>query len=401
MDAPASRLVLDMVRRTREAASQAGGVAHADSETGETHRPGVLMQLLFAMLESGEDGGARDSEQTAQEHRLSLHRGPDHPAGDVLRDVSLAAARLEAMLGHATMPSDLAAAIAQALLELVPEVALKTSAQHFCTCGAPDSMPRFLWTSTTARPSRAACALCGLLRHVVCVPRTLSPEGGSWPLRAAVVALGDVGWKACPCACSHACSESRHFQLEGDDGNHRAVRHRMSGFHSFRAIVCDEWVLGGMGVYTMFIEKLRAPGSVAVGAITPKAQVNCDIAWAPGTRLWENAWGYCMEGSAASLGPNEHDLRATDHVLSFGGPGAVRIAPSSASELPLVSEGNTIVAELTPQSARLVLRVADARMELQLPAAAAGLPLALVVSLKYAGDAVRVWRADPCPSGRR
>lgn len=179
-----------------------------------------------------------------------------------------------------------------------------------------------------------------------------------------------------------------------------AVRHRGSAFHSFRTVVSNEWVLGGVVAYTLHVEALRASAAMAIGAITPRASVNSDIAWAVGTSDREHAWGYCMERpqEEASL-PNHENreqraLPAGTRVVC-GGPGAVMLSSEENRMLPLVREGDTILVMLEPTKGRLTLQLGTTDtdiVQLQLPNSAIGHPLALAVSLKYAGDAVRISR---------
>ena len=61
----------------------------------------------------------------------------------------------------------------------------------------------------------------------------------------------------------------RHFHREGD--GLRAVRHRWSGLHSFRTIICGEWVIRGTVTYELHFPRLEAPCAVGIGVVNPQA----------------------------------------------------------------------------------------------------------------------------------
>merc|ERR1712008_370350 len=143
---------------------------------------------------------------------------------------------------------------------------------------------------------------------------------------------------------------------------------------------------------------MGASAAIAIGAVTPRANVNSDTAWAVGTNDREHAWGYCMERTQREAGLANHEHREQRALpaavkVIYGGPGAVMISPDENRTLPLVREGDTIIAMLEPMKGRLTLKVGTTdTVHLQLPGSAVGQPLALAVSLKYAGDAVRISR---------
>ena len=90
------------------------------------------------------------------------------------------------------------------------------------------------------------------------------PSGDWHNMRSGVVSVGDGSFKPC-----------RHFHVEDGGG---AVRHRMSGLHSFRTIVVGEWVLSGRVTYAVQLDNMRWPLALGVGCVTPRCDVNSDTA---------------------------------------------------------------------------------------------------------------------------
>lgn len=340
--------------------------------------------LLEAILVLQSAGALRAlHETTQQEDRLASHTGVEHPAQRVQVELAAGVSRLIGILGT-SLPQELAMTIAQSILEFIPDMAMKGCRKELCSCfeGSP-----CLTLDAASSPARAACAACGALSRLACIPRLPRPGGGSWSMRGVRLECGDGAWKTCPCACRGECAESRHFQFD-EAGRSLAVRHRMSGFHSFRTVVSDEWVLGGMVSYKLSLETLRPPCAIAVGVVTPKAQVNCDTAWAAGTRSWEHAWGYCTEGFIDI--PNQQ--RAIDEHVTFGGLGSMRIAPVDGCPLPSPVAGDVISVMLG--NGHFTMELGQVHMDLRLPPTPDGKswPLALAVALKYSGDAVGIRR---------
>ena len=141
-----------------------------------------------------------------------------------------------------------------------------------CTCGptpaAGGSTSLVLWAapSDAAPDTRVLCAYCGHLRKVTTRP-VVPLAGEQWPLRTARVSSPALPtWSPC-----------RHFHREA--GETHAVRHRWSGLHSFRTIVCGEWVVRGSVTYELHFPRLDAPCAVGIGVVNPRAAVNSDIAW--------------------------------------------------------------------------------------------------------------------------
>jgi hypothetical protein len=172
-----------------------------------------------------------------------------------------------------------------------------------------------------------------------------------------------------PAAWKHC----RHFHIEGGSGA-VAVRHRLSGLHSFRTVVAAEWVFAGAVTYELTLRTAAIPGAglaLGIGMVTPSAQVNCDIAWAPGTRDWAHAWGLCIEGSPGSPGEHEHgheeeeedgrhdnQIRAIEAPWFCGGRGANVDAPRFR---PGLSEGARfrVTIDATRRSLRVCAVVGD------------------------------------------
>ena len=76
----------------------------------------------------------------------------------------------------------------------------------------------------------------------------------------------------------------------------------MSGLHSFRTVVCGEWVAEGTARYRVRFPQLTHPTAAGIGVVTTEANVNSEVAWCAGTRGWSNAWGLCVEKEDASAG---------------------------------------------------------------------------------------------------
>jgi hypothetical protein len=332
-----------------------------------------------------------------------------------------------------TVPWEVAVVVAQCQLVAGGEAALTPLRNVLCLCdrASRHSFPpggRLAWAEqrAPARQMHTVCAECGGTTRLLCAPTILEPApeqpdqpislGTAWGVtegatasrwisaaanpapmdQAAALAQGALslpplrgtwrlptlevrsapGWKSC-----------RHFHMCSATG--RATRHRLSGFHSFRTAVADEWVLRGEAHYDLHIEVLREPCALAVGAVTPAAMVNCDFGWAPGAAgsRREHAWGYLMEAKRST--PDEP---AQGRHVSFGGSGTdgvERVTECSGGRpLPAARPGDTIHARLNPTEGKIQITLRGVSIELALPQTDAGQPLALAVGLKYASDSL-------------
>jgi len=329
----------------------------------------------------------------------------------VRQSLALQAARVCSVLRQAApaLPVEMQLAIAEHCLG-------SPRCEGCCRC-FETGCARALWSapSDAVPDTRVLCAECGHLRTVT--TRPVVPLGSElWPLRTARVSLVEKPtWRPC-----------RHFHREGD--GLRAVRHRWSGLHSFRTIVCGEWVVRGTVTYQLHFPRLEAPCAVGIGVVNPQAAVNWDIAWCPGTRDWEDAYGLCIEGVELDAERTDHAIRALgeEKRACFGGSGTTTAlvggaGPQAASSnleesaLPVLLQGDVfrVTVDATARALTIQRRVPVVRSEMTArhvhkwePAicmtlhdiadgtsgasstAAGGQapPLALTVSLKYASD---------------
>eukprot|EP00966_Prymnesium_polylepis_P175039 4050278-Prymnesium_polylepis.1 len=220
------------------------------------------------------------------------------------------------------------------------------------------------------------------------------PEaGGGWfALRCCTVTVGEASFKPC-----------RHFMREhpatGQQSDRCAMRHRLSGLHSFRSIVASEWVIRGKVTYEIILERLRSlssPVALSVGCVTPECEVNRDTGWAAGMRGWEASWGVCVEEYPGDDDdPSLHEIRAIDSRAKYGGKfeptGAWGAWPQPDLDVQM---GDVVVVTIDATARALGVEVVRGgsrvsasklgRLEGSEPTA----PLALCVGLKYANDGV-------------
>jgi hypothetical protein len=242
--------------------------------------------------------------------------------------LALAVARVLALLQRLCphLPSDIMSEIALAAIEL-PEA----SNREVCRChgGAPPSISLKAPQNGVSQQRHVRCTLCGKVSLATIAVRVPTSEG--LVVMMATIAGGDAVWKPC-----------RHFHRE--IANSRAVRHRMSGLHSFRTIVCSEWVMSGTAEYVLDLEHLQQPGSFGVGVVTPDAAVNCDTAWVAGSR-WENSGGLIIEGLVGDVNMQERseydEIRAIDtrtKLRNFVAIDDTSTSSSSSPSLPSLSQ---------------------------------------------------------------
>ena len=183
----------------------------------------------------------------------------------------------------------------------------------------------------------------------------------------------------------------------------------MSGFHSFRTVVCDEMVVKGVVTYRIRYRRRTTtwPFSCGVGVVTPRADVNSEIAWCPGTRGWKDAWGLCIEGRANPSSVSSYlGMRATDETVVLGGAGKKTVTNGNA--LTDLLDGTGADFRITIDATNRCLEIeasslndnnndndsggvrtnpnAFFRIDLEEEEKQKDQPLILTVSLKFAGD---------------
>lgn len=368
--------------------------------------------------------------QVAGGNRLAELRGA--VAVDATRCLHLVQQALAVHVADDTaLPVDIAAVIVRAVVTGVADSArtqlcgcelLGTGRHSLCWDGWDVAAVAAREAGTEEAGYEAApcivCARCGKYLRVEVGPRVQQPRGELCPLGRAHVSAGTepAAWKQC-----------RHFHLEGAGGA-VAVRHRMSGLHSFRTIVAAEWVFAGTVIYELTFRTVAIPAgglAIGIGMVTPSASVNRDVAWAPGTRDWAHTWGLCIEGEAENGGDAHNQIRAIETSWFCGGRGATVDAPRFC---PAVSQGTTfrVAIDATRRWLRVCILDPEGQKEqlcgelwLQgeeeesdLPDGSLGLssdedieeesddeehavgraPLALALALKFAGDEVSIVR---------
>lgn len=381
----------------------------------------VLLQnfhpsMLSLLLRHGRQPRGRNLEGSATQAEIAV-LGHAARAGQRFRQqVAVDCARRVALLRQyesAALPAEVMATIAEMAC------GVEAVAPLLCDCTEYRHVRRTLgWTEAeaAASPVLTVCARCGKICLGRCTPRVrLGDGGGAYNLSKVVVSVGAVAFKPC-----------RHFMLEeaagprrGDEDVRCAVRHRMSGLHSFRTIVANEWVVRGRVTYQVVLESLRSlesPVAIGIGCVVPSCAVNCDTAWAPGTRGWAGCWGFCVEEHPSDEDdPSLHEIRALAAArATFGGqfnPAPGR--PGTWVEGPDLNARSGDVLHATIDTHHLWKDVDGNRhvhrqfgLEIWRDGARvfastlegleghrdAGEPLALAVALKYANDGVRLRR---------
>jgi len=366
------------------------------SEIAEGSDPNRIMsfvQHLMSMLQGGHRHDSAEGGATAAEKELVMQRNTALATVLVRQSLALEATRVCSVLRQAApaLPVEVLLAIAEHRLSSPPFVG--------CCCCEESRCAHVHWSD--APDTRAVCAGCGHMRTVTTRP-VVPFEAESWALRTARVSLlKRPTWKPC-----------RHFHREGE--GLRAVRHRGSGLHSFRTIVCGEWITRGTVTYELHFPRLQAPCAVGIGVVNPQSAVNRDIAWCPGTGPWEDAYGLCIEGVEVD---SERSIRALgeDARAAFGGNGttfAVRGSTGTTSTcadesaLPALRQGDVFRVTVDATERALIIRrrvpIDDSEMSDAAPHVhewepaiclrlndgdgSSSEPLALTVSLKYASD---------------
>lgn len=410
--------------------------AEAGEDTGTDDGASFLTQLQSVLVAMG--AGRRQTTLEGQttegeRARLDLARGPQQLEVRII--LAISCARVASLVRQlpVQLPEEMILAIAQEVCRW--EAQAGTLPLGACSC---EPLERGRATLSFASPPppacRAMCCRCGGTSIVRCTPRVRPLDGGQWhDLYRATLAVRAT-FKDC-----------RHFHIEpGGTRGPCAVRHRMSGLHSFRTIVAGEWLLSGAVTYEVRLDLLRAPLAVAVGCVTPRCAVNGDVAWAPGTRGCRGAWGVAIEGCSAPEDEPAHEIRALPEAerVQVGGQlqpgGGWRTWPISADLVPPLLPGDVLRCTLDA-TRRLfswqVVRSGVVIAPYPTPAAGGGSgggtygsaphsggpsapqppphspfslplccdsaeeeslqgppPLALAVALKFAGDTVSLWR---------
>lgn len=285
--------------------------------------PGQQMVMFMNMMSSlsnpgGELHQSRDGPITEDQLAL-LSTANQH--GHLQQAVAARCAEVASMLRHlpCTLPPEIALAIAERSCDLAG-----LASAWLCNClrggSSPHADAATAWSADALTPScLAVCSRCGKASVISCTPRVQPQPGGEWHrLRTAHVATGQV------------CFErTRHFMFEPPTALCHAVRHRMSGYHSFRSVVAAEWVLHGSVAYEIQIDSLCSldkPAALAVGCVSPGCDVNSHIGWAPG--LQPGSWGFVIEQLRASAyedgeddeSDDEHRALPADPVHTSGMP---------------------------------------------------------------------------------
>jgi len=327
---------------------------------------------------------------TEREQQQLSHVDAESPALRLQEGLALQAARTMKGLREAApaLPSEVLLVISDQVCSLKT-----TTVTGMCSC-TKDQQP----TDDIMRPGAGitcVCAECGCPR-VVSVHPKIPFDGDILRLQSRRVSSGvRARWKFC-----------RHFHRDahGEVEHCVAVRHRASGLHSFRTIVCDEWVVSGSQSYRLHLAHLTSPYAVGIGVVTPWANVNATTAWCAGTRGWAHAWGLCIEGP--DTGGEHHEIRALEdevHATCSGWSnpcgregGIPKLVHDDMVEVVVDSTSRSLtITKLAPAAAQDTLReppitfcLGDATHAAQ--EAVPPLPLALVVALKFAGDECRL-----------
>ena len=368
-----------------------------------------MMHAIISMLGGGSLEGPATEDERASLSTLLQSESAASINGARFREIlAVHCARLAALLRQleVALPPELVTAI-------VERAASAESADlTLCGGGGGGDPPchglrrhhhAIQWGAGGGSTALVTCARCARVVTASYIPRVLPETGGGWyALRKATVTAGEASFKQC-----------RHFMLEqaGNVGERStpdpscAVRHRYSGLHSFRTVVASEWVLRGRVSYEVELARLcslSAPPAVAVGCVTPTCNVNSDTAWAPGSRCWEGAWGFCVEGTGAST---FHEIRALSQSQRASRGGRTSGGEWGVWEEPdlEVRSGDVLVVTIDATRRALGLQitrhgaaVGTARL-LPLntePVEGEEEPLALAVGLKYANDSIRLTRKE-------
>ena len=349
--------------------------------------PHMLMNLL-ARTTSDNDGPATTDERERLDSGASIN--------DVRSRLAVSCARICSYLRQLPfhLPPEILAAIAERACEA------DVVAAAMCECeGARQGSCTLEWQSLDrSTPGQQdalliTCSRCGQARVARCIPKVQEAGGGWFALRCCTMTAGEASFKPC-----------RHFMREhpatGQQDDRCAVRHRLSGLHSFRSIVASEWVIRGKVTYEVTLERLRSlssPVALSVGCVTAECEVNRDTGWAAGMRGWEASWGFCVEEYPADDDdPSLHEIRAIDSRAKYGGKfepdaGAWGAWPQPDLEVQM---GDVVFVSIDATARTFGIEVVRGRSRVatstlgRLEGSEPTAPLALCVGLKYANDGV-------------
>jgi len=248
-----------------------------NDEGGQAGAPAFLAQLMglnaqqidslqnvLTAMQSGmrREGRLEGLATSGERARLDLARGQQPDLRSILAiSVSRVASHLRQLA--VPLPEEMILAIAQEVCRSEAEA----GSLHLraCKCGqqvhgqARIGRATLTFASPPLPACRAVCWRCGETSIMRCMPRVRPLHDGQWhDLQPGTLAV-KAGLKPC-----------RHFHIEAGGTFHGAeavdaVRHRMSGLHSFRTIVASEWLLSGAITYEVRLGLLRAPLAIAVG----------------------------------------------------------------------------------------------------------------------------------------
>ena len=392
-------------------------VEGSDDDDAPSAHPGVLALLqnlhssgLLSLLNSST---APDVPAAQADPGCALLDGAPCRGSTLQQDIALSCARSVSMLRQlCDLPPEVTATMAEKALHVEDFVA------SLCSCSVrwQHASPTLTLTySASAPPLLVVCAHCGKICVSRCTPRVSMGDGsGFHNLSAVTLCAGAVAFRPC-----------RHFMREraagaqvGQNDIRSAVRHRMSGWHSFRTIVANEWLIRGCVTYEITLDclgSLSSPVAVGIGCVTPSCKVNIDTAWAPGTRGWADCWGFCIEenpsdddvdslhesralGSARAVFGGQFDDDGVPGVWDLGDELNLRTGDVLLVTLDAgrawrdVNGGDHVDRELTLQVWRNDTRAYAKCLRGLCGTAEIEEPLALAVALKYANDGVHVRR---------
>ena len=343
------------------------------------------------------NAGSGDGDATDEEKALVLRFDRATPTETLQTHFATEAARALNVVQQAApgLPNELQLAVAE--LAMMTD-SLEMQGHGFCSCNTRATALHADWSAVDDAAS-IVCRACGKARSVMVRP-ALRVDGHRRALRPVHVRCAERA-KFQPCRHFHTEGDERDDPIAEDAGHLRgcvAVRHRMSGLHSFRTVVCGEWVAEGTARYRVRFPQLTHPTAAGIGVVTTEANVNSEVAWCAGTRGWSNAWGLCVENEDASAGHSEIRALGAGNRAMFGGRGSA--SDSSDAALPTLNAGDVFDVEIDATRRTLTISKRDPDVGhvqpicMQIPSTVRPPrkhpELALAVALKFAGDSCRI-----------